>query len=53
MHPVTISHPNNDAAAESEAWMNDGSVIAPSDGSDSRGHIELRLEGEEVAGRGR
>ena len=51
MHPVTMSHPSNDAAPESEAWVNAASV-RPGD-SDGRVHDRFRLEDEEVAGLGR
>jgi hypothetical protein len=50
MHPVTISHPSNDAAPESEAWVNPASVRPGS--KDGRIHDEFRLE-DEVAGLGR
>ena len=51
MHPVTISHPSNDAAPESDAWVNEARVRPG--GSDDRIHDEFRLEDEEVAGLGR
>ena len=51
MHPVIMSHPTNDAAPESEAWVNAASVRPG--GSDGCIHDEPRLEAEEVAGLGR
>jgi len=51
MHPVIMSHPTNDAAPESEAWVS--AVNVRPDGGDGRIHNEPRLEDEEVAGLGR
>jgi len=53
MHPVTISHPVNDAAPDSEAWVSAARVRPSGSRRDGRSHVKFRLEDEEVAGLGR